>query len=85
LQHFETFGVLSGVAEDSFSLAHDAVSMGNRIPTFRENVVVSSSGSKYSTIILLSNIPRESDVSTSVSISVLRWTGGRYAPLKSTE
>jgi hypothetical protein len=43
LQHFASFGVLSGVAEDSFRLAHDAVSIGNRIPTFRENVVVSYS------------------------------------------
>ena len=38
-------------------------------------------GSKYSTMILSSNFSRESDVSVTVSLCVLRWTGGRYGPL----
>lgn len=33
----------SGVAEDSVILGYDAASVGNLVPTFRENVLLSAS------------------------------------------
>jgi hypothetical protein len=39
----KTRGFSGGVAEDSVILGYDAASMGDLIPTFRENVLLSTS------------------------------------------